>query len=120
MRKRQLFVHRTDVDDLAARLRLHTLLHKSLGNKKWSFQIDVQDRVIVLFRDIPKIGAPLEPRVVHQDVYAPKLTNPLIDKELALGNFADITLNCHGFAASFLHAGDNLISSGLVAAETKH
>src|SRR5712672_3893152 len=120
MRKRQLFVHRTDVDHLAASLGLHTMLYKSLRNKKWPFQIDIQDRVIVLFRDIPKIGPPLEPRVVHQDVYASELTNPVIDKALALGDSADIALNCHGLAASFLHGRDNFISAGLVGAETKH
>src|SRR5882724_8271820 len=103
MRKGQLFVHRTDVDHLAARLRLHTMLYKSLRNKKWSFQIDVQDRVVVLFRDVPKVGATLEPRIVHQDVDAPEVTNRVIAKALTLGNFADIALNRHGLAASFLH-----------------
>src|SRR5712675_1803563 len=69
---------------------------------------------------VTKNGPPLEPRVVHQDVYASELTNPVLDKALALGNFADIALKCHGLAASFLHGRDNFISAGLVGAETKH
>jgi len=45
----------------------------------------------------------------------PKLTNRVIDKALALGNFADIALNCHGLAAPFCTVATTSSAPALLA-----
>src|SRR5260370_33833714 len=102
MRERQLFVYRADVDDLAAGFGLHAMLHKRLGHKKRAFEIYIQNRVVVLLSHIPKIRAPLQAGVVHQDVDAPEPSGRLPDEPLPVRTFADVTLKRSRLALAFL------------------
>src|SRR5713101_8406524 len=101
MREWQLFMHRADVDDLAAGFGLHAMLHKRLGHKKRAFEIYIQNRVVVLLSHIPKIRAALQAGVVHQDVDAREPPDRLADESLPVRNFADVTLNAAAWRPPF-------------------
>ena len=83
-------MHRADVNDLAAGLCPHAVLHKRLGNEKQAFEIDVQDRVVIFFSGVPEIGVAFEPRVVDEDVDFSKLRYRIRDEFLSVHNAAHV------------------------------
>src|ERR1700730_15523992 len=73
MRKGQLFMDRTNVDDFAASLGLHLMFHEGLADEEEAFEIYVQNKVIVGFRDLPEFSALLYAGVVDEHVDLAKL-----------------------------------------------
>ena len=82
MWERQLFVHGADVDDLAASLCLHAVLHKRLGHEERTLQIHVENEIVVFFAHIPEIGAAFKAGVVDEDVEAAQLLHGVGDEAL--------------------------------------
>src|ERR1700731_3772347 len=109
-------MHGADVDDFAPAFGLHAVFHKSLSHKKGTLQIYVEYEIVVLFTDVPEVRAPLEARIVHQNIDAAKLLDRTRDEFLPLADLAHIALKRSGFSAAFLYDRDNFVSAGLIRA----
>jgi hypothetical protein len=92
MRKRKLFVDRTDIYDFSGPVCLPKMTDDRLRYKKHALQVDVENGVEVRFGHVPKVRAFLEAGVVDEDIDLAEARDGLFDESLAVGNASDIRL----------------------------
>src|SRR5215510_2719532 len=95
MRERQFFMNRADVDDFSGAPGLPKVTHCSLRHKEHAFEVDVQNGVEIVFRDVPEVGALLETGVVHKDVDLAESRDGLVNESLSFRNFPNVRLKSH-------------------------
>jgi hypothetical protein len=114
MWKRQLFVHRTDVDDFPRPTSPAEMTHHGLRYEKHAFQVDVEDGVKILFCYVPEIRSLLEARVVDKDVDSAESRNSFLDESLSVGNYSDVRLKGSRSPLRGGDAGHHFIRPGFV------
>src|SRR5262249_50229073 len=68
VKKGKLFVNGADVDDLAACLAIATLPCESLRGEEKTAQVDVENRVVILFGEVEETGVLFDAGVVDKDI----------------------------------------------------
>src|ERR1043166_7235850 len=124
MREGKFFVNRTDVDDFSARPFVsrrsrHAILHESLCDEEQAFQIYVQDRVEIRFRDVPEIAAAFKPGIVPQTVDLAELRGSVRDKFLPFAHLADVGLKTCYSPAGFLNVGHYFVGASFIGPITE-
>ena len=108
MWKRQVFMHRTQIDHFPWLLDLHSMPNKCLGGKKCPFQINAEHQVIICFCDLPKRGVSFNAGVVDQNIQPTERFDGFGYHPLSVGHFADIPLDCHCSPPKFSNRLDRL------------
>jgi len=96
VREGKLFVDRADVDDLAAGFGLHAVFDEGLGDEERAFQVYVEDQIVILFGDVPEVGAAFEASIVDKNVHAAEFGDRFGNEALAVGDLADIGIVLQG------------------------
>jgi hypothetical protein len=92
MREGKFFVNGAYVDYSSPGFRFHAMADKRLGQKKQPLQVDVQNRVVVRFGNVPEVRPAFEACVVDEDIYLAQLSNGFRDEPLAVCYFANVAL----------------------------
>src|SRR5579859_1919920 len=116
MRKRQFFVHRTDVDNLAYGFRLHAMLDERLAYKKRTLKVHIENQVIIRLVHLPEVRAAFQSRIVHQDINTAQFFYGVRDKTLPFGNLTHVTRKRGRSSARFLRRRDNFLGATFVGA----
>ncbi len=87
---------------------------KGLCDEEETFQVDVQDGVVVGFGDVPEIGVAFEAGVVDEDIDAAELGDRVGDEFLAVRDDSDVVLKACGFASELLDAGRDFIGADFI------
>jgi hypothetical protein len=67
--------------------------HESLGDEENTFQIYIQNGIVIRFGNVPEIRVALESGIVHQDVDLTELRGSFGNEPLSIGYFAYVALN---------------------------
>src|SRR5262245_56553069 len=86
---------RTNVDDFSGALALAKVTYSCLRHKEHALEVDVQDGVEIVFRNVPEVRALLETGVVHKDVDLAEGRDGLVNKSLPFRNLPDVRLKSH-------------------------
>ena len=78
MREWELLVHRTDVDDFARLLNRHAVLNECLAGKDRTFQVDVQNQIVIVLGYFPDRSVLFDARVIDQDIDSAEVIDGLL------------------------------------------
>jgi hypothetical protein len=76
--------------------------------KKRAFQVDVEDKVIIRFRDFPERSVLLDSGVIDQDIQPTQRLDRFHHHSRSVPHFADVRLDGHCPASDFFHHLDGL------------
>ena len=98
VREDHVFVDRGDVDDAAGLFGVAELAYEGLREEERAFEIDVHDKVVVGFGDVPEVGAFFYAGVVDENVAGAELLPGGVDERVAVGDAGDVGADHDGFA----------------------